>query len=249
MKTKKLAAIAFAILATFGTNAMANDNVKYEFETFSGKNVSICNTNICYQQSVENVLESQVVPADAEVIAPGRDFVYLENANYYFVQDAAHSLLTVARKNMYTETAILGNAFMLSYMSPSFTKFVDSKSVILSYTRKDIQAAGSNFAMFSMVDEPSSKTYLERKVTEMGGAKENIIATSMSGVKGMAYTYQTISESKESGLKVVSVLYAVPCGQKTVEIEVVRTVGPDDGTEYAIDADFEHLFQSFLTLK
>lgn len=249
MKTKKIAAMVFAMLAMFSTKTMANENVNYEFETFDGKKVAICDANICYQQKEKDVLESQVVPKDAEVIAPGRDFVYLEDANYYFVEDAGRSLLTIARKDVNSESVVLGNSFMLNYKAESFTKSTVAGSVVLSYSREGVKAAGSNFAIFTMVDKASPKNYMQKKVSELGGNKKNINETSMSGVKGMTYTYQTISESKDSGLKIVSVHYAVPCGQKTVAIEVFRTLSPDEGTDMAIDADFENMFQSFLTLK
>lgn len=249
MKAKKTTAIIFAFLAIFSAKAMADENVNYEFETFNGKKVTICDASICYQQSDANVLESNIVPKDAEVIAPGRDFVYLVDANYYFVEDAYRSLLTIARKDMNSESVLLGNSILLSYKCKSFAKYVDAESVVLSYNREGVKAAGSNYARFTLVDESSCKNYLHQKVSEMGGAKNEINETMMSGIKDMVYTYQTAGESTASGLKVIQTLYAVPCGQKTVAIEVFRTVGPDDGTEMMIDADFENMFQSFISLK
>lgn len=248
MKTKKITAILFAMLAMFSTKTMADENVKYEFESFDGQKITLSDANICYQQNVANVQESQIVPKDAEVIAPGRDFVYLQDANYYYVEDASRSLLTIARKNPNTDTALLGNNFMLSYMGKSFAKNTDGKTMTLSYIKEGVQAAGSNYAQFTLVDEPSSKTFLQGKVAQMGGKKKAILESSLSGVKGKTYTYQTISESKDSGLKIVYTLYAVPCGQKTMAIEVFRTLSPDEGTEMSIDADFEHMFQSFIVL-
>lgn len=249
MKTKKFTAIVFAMLAIFSTKAMANDNVNYEFETFNGMKVTICDANICYQQSDANVLESQIVPKVAEVIAPGRDYVYLADANYYFVEDAERSLLTIARKDMNSESVLLGNSILLSYNCKSFAKNANAESVVLSYNREGVQAAGSNYARFTLVDEPSCKNYLQQKVSEKGGAQKDIKETMICGIKDMAYTYQTVSESTASGLKVILTHYAVPCGHKTVAIEVFRTVSPDDGTEMMIDADFENMFQSFIALK
>lgn len=71
----------------------------YEFETFDGTIVSIDDTNIISQEKVEDVLESANVPSDAEVIAPGRDYVYLADSNKYYVEDAVDQLFTIAKKN------------------------------------------------------------------------------------------------------------------------------------------------------
>lgn len=249
MKTKTFTAILFAMLANFSAKAMADNNVNYEFETFNGTKVTICDANICYQQTDANVLESQIVPQDAEVIAPGRDFVYFEDANYYFVEDAQRSLLTIARRDVNSETVLLDGSILLSYKCKSFAKNADAGAVVLSYNREGVKAAGSNYARFTLVDQPSCKNYLQQKVSEMGGTQKEINESMMSGIKDMTYTYQTVSESTASGLKVILTLYAVPCGQKTVAIEVFRTVSPDEGTEMMIDADFENMFQSFIAIK
>lgn len=247
MKTKMFAAMAVAMLSVLGAKTMANDNVNYEFETYKGEKVLISTENICCQVSETNVLESATVPQDAEVIAPGRDFVYLADANYYYVEDATRGLLTVARKDNSTKTAYLGLSFLVSYQAKSFTVNSDRDNVTLAYTREGVQAAGSNYAMFTLVDEPSSMSYLQQ-VQKKEGAEQSVISEMMvSGAKG--YVYQTVSESKESGLKVVLAHYAVPCGGKTMAIEVFRTLSQDEGTEMAIDADFEQMFQSFLVLK
>lgn len=72
----------------------------YEFETFEGISVVIDENNVISQETVEDVLENANVPADAEVIAPGRDFVYLADDEYYYVEDAVDNLLTIAKKVM-----------------------------------------------------------------------------------------------------------------------------------------------------
>lgn len=71
----------------------------YEVETFDGTTVKIDDTNIISQEKVEDVLETTLVPSDAEVIAPGRDFVYLADANNYYVEDVVDQLLTIAKKS------------------------------------------------------------------------------------------------------------------------------------------------------
>lgn len=71
----------------------------YETETFDGTVIKIDETNIISQEKVEDVLETTLVPSDAEVIAPGRDFVYLADANNYYVEDVVDQLLTIAKKS------------------------------------------------------------------------------------------------------------------------------------------------------
>jgi len=75
------------------------ETITYEFEDFEGNTVKIDDSNIISQEQVENVLETDLVPSEAEVIAPGRDYVYLADANYYYVEDAVNGLLTIAEKN------------------------------------------------------------------------------------------------------------------------------------------------------
>jgi len=77
----------------------SNKAMAYEFEDFDGNTVKIDDSNIISQEQVENVLETDLVPEEAEVIAPGRDYVYLADENYYYVEDAVNGLLTVAQKN------------------------------------------------------------------------------------------------------------------------------------------------------
>lgn len=71
----------------------------YETGTFDGTVIKIDETNIISQEKVEDVLETTLVPSEAEVIAPGRDFVYLADANNYYVEDVVDQLLTIAKKS------------------------------------------------------------------------------------------------------------------------------------------------------
>lgn len=74
------------------------ETVTYEFETFDGEVLVINEDNIVSQEYVEDPLESDIVPADAEVAAPGRDFVLLEDDNYYYVEDVINRLVTIVNK-------------------------------------------------------------------------------------------------------------------------------------------------------
>lgn len=55
---------------------------------------------VTWNEEVEDVLETTLVPEDAAVISPGRDYVYLEDDEYYYVEDTTKNLLTIASKNV-----------------------------------------------------------------------------------------------------------------------------------------------------
>ncbi len=81
-----------------GENTVEGTYKAYEIETFDGEVIVIDDSNIISQQAVEDVLETTLVPSEAEVIAPGRDYVYLADDNNYYVEDAVDNLLTIATK-------------------------------------------------------------------------------------------------------------------------------------------------------
>lgn len=97
MKIAKVV-LAIGMAAAMACACAETDYETYEFETYDGRMIVIDESNIISQEQVEDVLESELVPADAEVIAPGRDFVYLEDADHYYVEDVENGLLTIATK-------------------------------------------------------------------------------------------------------------------------------------------------------
>lgn len=76
----------------------AQEDITYEFDTFDGEHIVIDSSNIISQDKDENPLETTKVPKEAEVIAPGRDYVYLDDGDYYYVEDTVNNLVTVATK-------------------------------------------------------------------------------------------------------------------------------------------------------
>ena len=107
MINNKQIAISVILMVTFiccivgcGSNKATNpsDYTTYKFETFEGTAVLIDSHNIVSQEADANVFESSKVPENAEVIAPGRDYVYLADDTYYYVEDAVNSLVTKAKK-------------------------------------------------------------------------------------------------------------------------------------------------------
>lgn len=105
------AAVALCVVGMAGilTACQGAENtgyVTYEFETFDGETVKIDEANIISQETEKNVFETCKVPDDAEVVASGRDYVYLADENYYYMEDATKNLLTVASRE---KAADMGN--------------------------------------------------------------------------------------------------------------------------------------------
>ena len=75
--------------------------VTYEFETFDNLKIKLDESNIIAQESSDDPEYSDLVPESARgnIIAPGRDYVYLEDDDYYYVADLSRNLITVADKS------------------------------------------------------------------------------------------------------------------------------------------------------
>ncbi len=70
----------------------------YEFDTYDGGKVVIDDSNIVSQESIDDSLEWDELPEDAEQLAPGRDFILFSSGDKYYVEDAANNLVTIANK-------------------------------------------------------------------------------------------------------------------------------------------------------
>ncbi len=70
----------------------------YEFDTYDGGKVVIDDSNIVSQESIDDSLEWDELPEDAEQLAPGRDFILFASGDKYYVEDAANNLVTIANK-------------------------------------------------------------------------------------------------------------------------------------------------------
>ena len=85
-------------------NGEESELITYEFETYDGVKVVIDENSIVAQEASEDPEYSDLVSEEARgnIIAPGRDFVYLEDENNYYVADLSRNLITVADKSMAT---------------------------------------------------------------------------------------------------------------------------------------------------
>lgn len=82
------------------TEETSEELVTYEFETFDNVQVVIDENSIITQEPSEDPENSDLVSESARgnIIAPGRDYVYLEDDDYYYVADLSRQLITVADK-------------------------------------------------------------------------------------------------------------------------------------------------------
>lgn len=246
-----------AVLFAFFTVNKANGQssyITYEFETFEGVTVVINESNIVSQEKVDDVLETDKVPVDAEVIAPGRDYVYLSDANYYYVEDAANGLLTVAiidgkakevaAASEGASAVYEGDSFSFQYNPDTMYLFEDEMGVTLSYYREDIDLAGSNVITFSIADGGSSEDVIEDKVTTYGGDTADIREIDINSGVEQAYVYSAYGESPDSELKTAQIYYAMQAGDTVVLADEFRTIGTDEDLELEIDSEFGHVMQS-----
>ena len=83
------------------TEAEKTELVSYEFETFDNVKVVIDENSIITQEPSDDPENSDLVSESARgnIIAPGRDYVYLEDDDYYYVADLSRQLITVADKS------------------------------------------------------------------------------------------------------------------------------------------------------
>ena len=81
--------------------AESTDLITYEFETFDNLKIVLDENSITVQESSDDPENSELISEEARgnIIAPGRDFVYLEDDDYYYVADLSRNLITVADKS------------------------------------------------------------------------------------------------------------------------------------------------------
>ena len=95
----KISAVFETVAGTFTlTTATSSAYQTYEFETYDGDTVTIDDSNIVSQELVDEPLEWEDLPADAEQLAPGKDCVLLGDADNYYVEDAVNGFVTIATK-------------------------------------------------------------------------------------------------------------------------------------------------------
>lgn len=230
----------------------ATNYVTYEFETFDGDTIVIDSKNIVSQESDENPLESEKVPDDAEVIAPGRDYVYLADTSYYYVEDAENNLVTIANKNtsdidntdVDSDEVFSTDDYSISYTKGLFEAYEVRGFVRLSYCNSDLQFAGSNEIIITK-DEGTTVDDIIQAIA--GDDKDNISDGLLGNQEIPTKNYTRISKSPaDDSLTLYDSFVVMQSGDDVITLEVIRTVGQDDETDMTIDGAFTHTFESFV---
>ena len=230
--------------------------VAYEFETYDGQIIKIDDSNIISEVAEEDVLETTSVPEDAEVISPGRDYVYLEDENYYYVEDVANGLLTVATKgelkaNETSSDSAMGyiswNNFEICYKTDIFYAYMDTDSdtVTLSYDNDDVELAGTNVVVFSKEIGVKSKDVIEDRVKFVDGNVSDIEEIAMSD-DSTVYAYSVVSGNEGSELKTEQTYYTIQDGDDVVLVDEFRTISPDEELDKAVSEELNLAIQSIM---
>lgn len=245
-----------------------SEYVSYEFETYDGQTIKIDESNIVSQNPEENVLETTLVPENAEVIAPGRDYVYLADDEFYYVEDSANGLLTVAYKGaidtdptddideVVTDDA--GNDGVAKFIkykwgdytilneSDSFYLFEDKEgeSLTLSYDKEGVELAGSNVVTFQTIHNATSQDVIADKVKGMDGLVTDITELTRDGAT--IYVYSVVGESEGSELKTEQTYYTIQHGDDVLLIDEFRTVSPDAELDEEVSKALYDIIQSVL---
>lgn len=136
--------------------------------------------------------------------------------------------------------------YSLSYRKPSFEVFEDaeSNSVTFSYCKEGVEPAGSNVLTFYVIKDTQPRELLEEKIESLGGQKNDILEVRFAATPEICYYYVHGGSSGTSGLTTTQIFYTIPCGKDTILVDGFRTIGPNEGTEASIDADFEYIMQT-----
>jgi len=136
--------------------------VTYEFETYDNEKVVLDEASITLQEVSENPEESEYITeaAAGNVIAPGRDFVYMADDDNYYVADYSRNLVTVADKSK-AKVEVMEAAdenpgafetedFSVSYDTEKWYGTVDENSVVFLNCLEAV--AGTSYIEISKSD-------------------------------------------------------------------------------------------------
>ena len=221
--------------------------ITYEFETFDNVKVVIDENSIVAQESSDDPENSDLVSAEAagNIIAPGRDFVYLEDADYYYVADLSRNLITVADKSkVQTEVSndeelaenpgfFETDSWSISYDPDSWYGYVNEEgNTIINYTG---ECAGTSLIEISELDVATAKEAVAILAEKKG--KELTVSDGFEGVDYTCFAYAA-DEVYESGLYIADFYTLYEHNGKVIVVDEAITHDDDDARAEALGEVF-----------
>lgn len=247
----------------------ATELVTYEFETFDNLKVVLDESNIVAQEPSDDPENSELVSAEAagNIIAPGRDFVYLEDANNYYVADYSRNLITVADKSKVqvevveaaeevegvgdiieeTDYAIFdNNVFTFEYDPEYFVVMEDEEYVTVSFYNEETQTAGSNTITFTEKENADAMDVAKEYAKQYGVDEGSIIESNFGLTDAKAYSFNIApTDEAASGNQTRAMACAVANGDNVIAIEVFTHVEPDEGMDMFINDKIAEVLDTF----
>ena len=221
--------------------------ITYEFETFDNVKVVIDENSIVAQESSDDPENSDLVSAEAagNIIAPGRDFVYLEDDDYYYVADLSRNLITVADKSkVQTEVSndeelaenpgfFETDSWSISYDPDSWYGYVNEEgNTIINYTG---ECAGTSLIEISELDVATAKEAVAILAEKKG--KELTVSDGFEGVDYTCFAYAA-DEVYESGLYIADFYTLYEHNGKVIVVDEAITHDDDDARAEALGEVF-----------
>ena len=223
--------------------AEATELVTYEFETFDNEKVVIDENSIVTQESSNDPEHSDFVSeaAAGNIVAPGRDFVYLADDDYYYVADLSRNLITVADKskalaNTSNDEEVNDNpgffetdSWSITYDTDNWYGYVnDEGNTIINYLG---ECAGTSLIEISEVDVPTAKEAIAMLEEKKG--KELTVIDDIEGVDYTCNAYAA-DEVYESGLYIADFYTLYEHNGKVIIVDEAVTHDDDDARAEAL---------------
>lgn len=221
----------------------------YEFETFDGLTVVINEGTIVSQEACDEPLEWAGLPADAEQIAPGRDYILFEDDVNYYVEDTVNGLVTVAFKELGdvvdSDIAIFDNNVYSFIFDPEyFVVNEDSEFVTVSFYNEETQTAGSNTITFTEIKDADAET-VAKEFAKQYGVSEADVTESNFGEKGYTSYSVVVYPAEGEGVQTRSMALAIENGDNVIAVEILNHVEPDEGMDMFINDKLAEVVDTF----
>lgn len=223
--------------------AKAKELITYEFETFDNAKVVIDENSIVAQEQCDDPEHSELVSAEAEgnIIAPGRDYVYLEDDDYYYVADIYRNLITVAEKSKVSVTVaddeeladnpgfFETDSWSITYDTDEWYGYVDDEgNTVINYLG---ECVGTSLIEISEADVATAK-----EAVAMLEEKKGKELTVIDALEGEEYTCNAYAadEVYESGLYLADFYTIYEHNGKVIIVDEVVTHDDDDARAEAL---------------